>query len=342
MFYSFLQFRIQYASIALVYWDYVLTLRYEIQYMWTKRSVHRLSTLLYICCRYALLANILYLLAISNKLGSSCNTWYKFIGGISVVGRAAVLTVFTMRTYAMWSKNKIVLAVLGTLAVTCVVLDCLHVPGLRCQGSSSIQIANTLLSILVCVFESFATILTTVRCVQAVKAAGSLRSQKHTITVTILEQGQHRFSNSHRLVSCFTVAAIILNFRAPAGFFQRLPNALTLPLSGLLTARFLLHMRAWDRRTTALTNTQASTSVMGSENDPSFAHGSTLRTIERTIVDDFGEDPVVFARSHGSSTQDERLNGDDEAKQWMPMEEIPSGSDRDEQHSGEEHASRDA
>ncbi len=101
-------------------------------------------------------------------------------------------------------------------------------------------------------------------------------------------------------------------------------------------------MRAWDRRTTALTNTQASTSVMGSENDPSFAHGSTLRTIERTIVDDFGEDPVVFARSHGSSTQDERLNGDDEAKQWMPMEEIPSGSDRDEQHSGEEHASRDA
>lgn len=77
---------------ALVYWDYVLTLRNEIQYMWTKQSVHRLSTLLYICCRYALLANILYLLAISNKLGSSCNTWYKFIGGISVVGRAAVLS----------------------------------------------------------------------------------------------------------------------------------------------------------------------------------------------------------------------------------------------------------
>ena len=60
--------------------------------MWTKKSLHRLSTLLYILCRYALLANVLYLLDIANKLGASCNTWYKFIGGISVVARAAVLS----------------------------------------------------------------------------------------------------------------------------------------------------------------------------------------------------------------------------------------------------------
>ena len=79
---------------ALVYWDYVLTLRNEIRYMWTRQSLHRFSTLLYILCRYALLSNVLYLLAISDKLGSSssCNIWYKFIGGISVAGRAAVLS----------------------------------------------------------------------------------------------------------------------------------------------------------------------------------------------------------------------------------------------------------
>lgn len=54
--------------------------------------MYRLSTLLYILCRYALLANVLYLLAISDKLGPNCNTWYKFMGGVSVAGRAAVLS----------------------------------------------------------------------------------------------------------------------------------------------------------------------------------------------------------------------------------------------------------
>ncbi|KAI0692515.1 hypothetical protein BC835DRAFT_51760 [Cytidiella melzeri] len=306
----FLQFRIQYASIALLYWDYVLTLRHEIQYLWTKKSMYRLSTGLYIFCRYALVANVLYLLAVAGKLGSSCNTWYKFVGGISVIGRAAVLTVFTMRTYAMWSKNKIVLCFLGALALTCVVLDCLHVPGLRCTGSSSIQIANTLLSILVCVFEFSATVLTTFRCVQSVKASGSLRSQRNTLTVRILEQGVLYFG----IVSVFTVAAVILNFRAPSGFFQRLLNALTLPLSGLLTARFLLHMRAWDSRGTVELGpgTTYTTGVFGFQSDPAFAHESSLRTMERTIVGEFGEDPVVSAQSRGSSTGEPGGSEDEE------------------------------
>ena len=54
--------------------------------------MRRLSTGLHVLCRYALVANVLYLLAIADKLGASCNTWYKFIGAISVVARAAVLS----------------------------------------------------------------------------------------------------------------------------------------------------------------------------------------------------------------------------------------------------------
>ncbi|KAI0339573.1 hypothetical protein BDW22DRAFT_1361121 [Trametopsis cervina] len=330
----FLQFRIQWASLALLYFDYVLTLKAEIKYIWSKSSLHRLSTVLYVLCRYALLCNVLYLLAISNKLGSSCNTWYKFLSAVSVLGRAAVLTVFTMRTYAMWSKNKFILCGLGAIAVTCVVLDCIHVPGLRCQGSSTIQIANTLLSILVCVFEFSSTILTTIRCIQAVKAAGSVESQKNTFTYLILEQGVLYFG----IVSIFTTAAVILNFRAPSGFFQRLLNALTLPISGLLTARFLLHMREWDNRHTFYSNNHATTDI--AMDDAQFAHASTLRTLERTIVSEFGEDPV-FARplSHGSSTEAESFaseemhydqgdaNGPD-AEKWVGFEkeQQPSGS----------------
>ncbi|KAK0457822.1 uncharacterized protein EV420DRAFT_480021 [Desarmillaria tabescens] len=64
----FLQFRIQYSSIALLYYDYALTFPTEVKYVWG--SKFRLSTALYICCRYALVANVLYLLAIAKKLGA--------------------------------------------------------------------------------------------------------------------------------------------------------------------------------------------------------------------------------------------------------------------------------
>ncbi|KAI0692517.1 hypothetical protein BC835DRAFT_51900 [Cytidiella melzeri] len=315
----FLEFRIQYASLALLYWDYALTFPYEIQYLWTKKSFPRLSTALYILCRYALLANVLYLLAVAGKLGSSCDTWYKFIGGISVLARAAVLTVFTMRTYAMWSKNKVVLCFLGAVALICVVLDCLHVPGLKCTGSSNTKVVSTLLSILMCVFEFFTTLLTTFRCVQAVKAAGSLRSQRNTITVMILEQGVSYFA----IATMLNLATVILNFRAPSGFLQRTLDAFLLPLSGLLTARFLLHMRAWDSRSTVHSGNNL-TSMTGSEvqTDLAFAHASTLRTLERSVVGEFGDDPVVFTRSHGMLMWETTGGLADDDEKWIELGKV--------------------
>ena len=51
---------------ALLWYDYALTWTREVQYFWTKRFT--LSTLLYVLCRYAMVANILYTLAIADKL----------------------------------------------------------------------------------------------------------------------------------------------------------------------------------------------------------------------------------------------------------------------------------
>ena len=57
-------------------------------------------------------------------------------------------------------------------------------------------------------------------------------------------------------------------------------------------------MRAYyERGTAVLSNTQISSLSMTSLGDPTFARRSTLRTIERTVVDDFGDDPVVFAQN---------------------------------------------
>jgi hypothetical protein len=44
-----------------------------------------------------------------------------------------------------------------------------------------------------CVFEFCSTALTTFRAIQAVKAGGSLQSQRHTIIVVMLEQGKCKF-----------------------------------------------------------------------------------------------------------------------------------------------------
>ena len=45
---------------VILYYDYILTLPQEIQFMWN--GARKTSTLLYIFCRYAMVANVMYLL----------------------------------------------------------------------------------------------------------------------------------------------------------------------------------------------------------------------------------------------------------------------------------------
>ncbi|KAJ8689720.1 hypothetical protein PTI98_012594 [Pleurotus ostreatus] len=136
----YLQFNIQWSSIALLFYDYALTFPLEVKYIWGSKV--RLSTILYIFCRYALVANVLYLLAIANRLkqgpsfcgpplqllthilhGVSCDTWYKIIGALSVLGRAAVIVTFTGRTYAIYARNIYILIYLGLIGTACIALD---------------------------------------------------------------------------------------------------------------------------------------------------------------------------------------------------------------------------
>ncbi|KDQ23268.1 hypothetical protein PLEOSDRAFT_1024233, partial [Pleurotus ostreatus PC15] len=174
----YLQFDIQWSSLALLFYDYALTFPSEVKYIWGSKM--RLSTFLYIFCRYALVANVLYLLAIANQLkqgvrpnllpptqllmypcisvsstpaisvlhDGSCDTWYKIIGALSVFGRAAVIVTFTSRTYAIYARNTYILVYLGLIGATCIALDIMHVPGLRCTqtGASRHHATGTLAS----------------------------------------------------------------------------------------------------------------------------------------------------------------------------------------------------
>uniref|UniRef100_A0A0W0ETV2 DUF6533 domain-containing protein n=1 Tax=Moniliophthora roreri TaxID=221103 RepID=A0A0W0ETV2_MONRR len=286
----YLQFDIQWSSIALLFYDYALTFPMEVKYMWGTKP--RLSTALYILCRYALVANVLYLLAIAKKLGSRvrilyCDTWYKIIGALSVFGRGAVIgrdapsfLTFSARTYAIFGRNRWILAYLSLLGLACVALDIMHVPGLRCVGSSSIPIGRKL------IYSATE---------QAFRVNGAWRTQKGGFLYMIFEQGILYFS----VISLFTTAAVVLNYRAPAGFFQRLLNALTLPLSGLLTARFLLHLRKWEYKQKNLGISSQGSPNSGTATMGSFraAPGRGQSTVLSTIIEDFGEDPVAIASS---------------------------------------------
>ncbi|KAH8103440.1 hypothetical protein BXZ70DRAFT_730318 [Cristinia sonorae] len=178
-----------------------------------------------------------------------------------------------------------------------------HVPGLRCTGSAALPMLPTLLSVLMVIFEGAVALLTGIRAIQAARSQVSREElRKSGLLYLILEQGVLYIS----FMTALGFAAIILNYRAPSGFLQRLLNAITLPISCLLTARFLLHIRQWDSRPShamhggnGLNTGQASThasnlSVFFAVPGPDVvgANGGI-----NSLVDEFGSDPVFWMPS---------------------------------------------
>ncbi|KAF4569570.1 hypothetical protein EYR40_008550 [Pleurotus pulmonarius] len=158
--------------------------------------------------------------------------------------------------------------------------------------------ADLLLSILMVIFEYSSAILTVARSLVAFKACGRKRHSKRLIKI-VFEQGVLYFS----IVSLFTTTAVILNVAAPTGFFQRLLNAYTLPfarLSGLLTARFLLHIRAYEdtehsRAPVAQTDSETGT-LYTLTTLASFCAAAEDAMSGLSMVDQFGDDPVEAAQ----------------------------------------------
>ncbi|KAJ3745738.1 hypothetical protein DFH05DRAFT_1489226 [Lentinula detonsa] len=123
------------ASLAVLYYDYSLTFNEEVEYIWGLKFTS--STLLYILCRYAMVANLLYLLAHLDKIGLSCDTWYKIIAVLGVLGRAAVIVTFTLRTYVVWAQSRIVLTSLVMLGIATVLTDAVCINSLSLCGLQS-------------------------------------------------------------------------------------------------------------------------------------------------------------------------------------------------------------
>ncbi|TEB22172.1 hypothetical protein FA13DRAFT_1741234 [Coprinellus micaceus] len=73
--YERLNMSVQLASITLLYYDYMLTFLDEVEYIWSQPR--KLTTLFYVFCRYALIANPLYLLSVATKFLEVRDTFFQ-------------------------------------------------------------------------------------------------------------------------------------------------------------------------------------------------------------------------------------------------------------------------
>ncbi|KAF8991219.1 hypothetical protein BDQ17DRAFT_1370997, partial [Cyathus striatus] len=289
---EFVHKSIQCSSIALLYYDYSLTFNKEIQFIWNEKL--RLSTVLYFLCRYAMISNIIYIIAISTNMPKmSCDSTYRVCSILSLLGRTAVLVVWTARTSAIYGHNKLIIAFLGFIVVMLFVLAALHISFIHCTGSTDSPIAVHLLSIFTVVFELVSTLLTIIRTIQTIRVVGSWKKQKESLVYFILQQGIIYFI----LVSTFSTMSLILDFTAPSGsVLQTVMSSYTIPISGLMSARFILHLREFenpsDGESGKLEPVQSPLGSIEFERR-SFDSTTTMRnSMSRWSWRDFGVDPV--------------------------------------------------
>ncbi|KAH6891679.1 hypothetical protein BKA70DRAFT_1571856 [Coprinopsis sp. MPI-PUGE-AT-0042] len=243
-----LEYAIQCSSLAILYFDYILTFGDEIAYVWMRKR--RVSTILYVCCRYSLVSNIVYILGISEHFnGLKCNTGYRICGSLSVLGHIGIIMVWTLRTCALYGNNLTMFASLGTFGLTVVVILSYRVPFLSCEIGQDISTVAGVNAAIVIFIELVSFSLATWHIRQVLrsqkKAQADNTSSLMRLHRLILAQGVYYII----AVFAFAIAQLVLNFQWKTGFLARLVNAIKLPLSGLLTARFMLHLRKDDHKT---------------------------------------------------------------------------------------------
>ncbi|KAG7093573.1 hypothetical protein E1B28_007243 [Marasmius oreades] len=189
----------------------------------------------------------------------------------------------------------------------------MHVPSQKCSHSENTP--TLLRPLFTIIFETSSALLITFRTAKSFRAYGANRNN---ILFFIFEEGLTYFC----LISLFTVATFILKLRATSGPYQDILNAFTLPLSGILTARFILHLRGWREQEIAyvksVTNLhQPTPSVRQGQNyPPLYNFGAAMSLADdtsrppmsplsdtSTLIPEFGEDPEVTAKRQAHALQ---------------------------------------
>ncbi|PLW24091.1 hypothetical protein PCANC_22112 [Puccinia coronata f. sp. avenae] len=111
------------AMYAVALWDWIVCLPKEYRRIY--KAPRSLIKVLYYCNRYYTLANLIVVLYGFNSQMTTdeCNKFYKWEPGVASFTTIFAEAILVVRTYALWGKNKYILAVLLTgLTIECVVL----------------------------------------------------------------------------------------------------------------------------------------------------------------------------------------------------------------------------
>ncbi|KAI5829454.1 hypothetical protein K523DRAFT_337858 [Schizophyllum commune Tattone D] len=214
----FIQFCIQWSSIALLYYDYSLTLADERKLIWSQTL--GVTTVLYVLCRYALVANVLYLLAISHLIVE-----YALpipLAVLVLIFRLAAMPRTLASRHSVPGQHE--RGSSGIASQSSYSSSVLSSSGVRLSIASAAVRSYTVLgdkalSIMVVVFEFISTTLMAYRCFPAVREQRRMRAAgafQRPLLVAVFQQGY---------------------------FFSGSRPPLVLSISGLLTARFILHLR---------------------------------------------------------------------------------------------------
>ncbi|TFK24680.1 hypothetical protein FA15DRAFT_669253 [Coprinopsis marcescibilis] len=277
-------YSLQVSSLVLLYYDYILTLPAEVKYVWKtpEWTRPRMTTLFYIFCRYALVANLLYLvLKTEGAEIEVCQVVKSVSGVLGIFGHVGVLAVWGLRTLAICNGNKIVAGVLGAVGGATIILRIAVEPFNRCPNAdvSPGYVVGMASGASLIVFEGIAFLLAAVRAWRTVRQDPKFwETPTASLNYVIFSQA----------MLCLSILAAALNLKVWNDVVRPL-NSLKLPLPALLTARFLLKLRMWDRHAVDSTNNHHHVSTFKARSGLHF-RGQGVTTAGSENSDEFEED----------------------------------------------------
>ncbi|TFK16807.1 hypothetical protein FA15DRAFT_711390 [Coprinopsis marcescibilis] len=271
----------QASSMTIIYYDYSLTLTDEITYIW--RVPWRMTTVLYMFCRYSLLSNLLYLLShLEDKTGIRLVVPVA-VAVLNILGYSGMLGFWGLRTIAIYNGNRILMVLYGVLAASIIILLAVRIPFIFCVGTEStegfkkagfrrfhnvasneqsdltlkpVAIAITTLMI---IFHGSASVLGGLRVWKTVKEQHKMKeTNEGSLHHLILSQGVKYLAP----VFVLSISSFVIGRSNP--FYSRALSIFEVPLLGLATARFIIELRKWNhKQSSGGTSTMTSATILG-------------------------------------------------------------------------------
>jgi len=222
------------AVLTLFLYDYLLTLPREVEVMWPR--LHHLSTVLYYMIRVLPVGGLISGLTLSSAT-PHCDVVVRAVGCLTILARVGIAVTLTARTYAIWSRNRTILLVLGSLGMATVLVDGFQVAVDTC---ATISFKWVLINAGVrLAFEASVVGLTVHETLRAYRLPRGLEALRgNNLTSFVLRNGIIYFVCVFMLeLSSLLVYSLDLNqFIGAAGSFP-------LPVAAILISRFLLDLR---------------------------------------------------------------------------------------------------